>query len=448
MDLIKHNAITIENEVEWFSKILEIRFKLYFEEESEYNSIDEIEPPVTRQTDSEYARIISTHKFGFSERLAIILALIPYVRPQILDAFFVKNSLYDRGFTEFGGVKGNNFNGFIPTGETLAFIIAGNNIEKRLEVIHLFDQGHVFSDKSILKLEEVKEGEPFLSGPLIISDEFMEILTVGEARKPNFSSRFPAKLITTKLNWDDLVIEQHINEEIKDIITWIKNHEMILNEWKIGRMVKPGYRTLFYGPPGTGKTLTASLMGKSTKRDVYKIDLSLIVSKYVGETEKNLARVFDMAEDKDWILFFDEADALFGKRSNTQSSQERYANQEVAYLLQRTEDFPGVVILASNLKGNMDEAFTRRFQSIIYFPIPKPKQREIIWRKTFNADLELDSKIDFSKIATKYEIAGGGIVNILKYCTIKAAERGNKQVFLHDIEEGIRKELLKEGKII
>lgn len=448
MDLISKNAVTIEKEINWFSEILEGRFNSYFEKVEEPFSVTDASIPNIEKGDSVYADLIIKNRFGYKERVALILALIPFIRPQILDTFFVKNSLYDRGFTEFGGIKGNNFGGFIPTGETLAFILAGNNIEERLEVIKLFDQGHVFSDKSILKLEEVKENEPLLSGALVISDEFIEQLTMGKARKPNFSSRFPAKLVTTNLSWDDLVIDQHINEEINDIITWINHSKTIMNDWEIGRKVKPGYRTLFYGPPGTGKTFTASLMGKSTGRDVYKIDLSLIVSKYVGETEKNLARVFDMAEDKDWILFFDEADALFGKRSNTQSSQERYANQEVAYLLQRTEDFPGVVILASNLKGNMDEAFTRRFQSVIYFPMPKPAQREAIWRKTFDADLILDSDISFKKIARDFELAGGGIVNVLKYCTIKAIERNSKEVFKHDIIDGIRKELIKEGKIV
>ncbi len=117
-----------------------------------------------------------------------------------------------------------------------------------------------------------------------------------------------------------------------------------------------------------GKSLTASLLGKSANMDVYRIDLSKVVSKYIGETEKNLSNIFDMAENKDWILFFDEADALFGKRTSASDSKDRYANQEVADLLQRIEDFPGIVILATNLKSNLDEAFARRFQSMIYFP--------------------------------------------------------------------------------
>jgi hypothetical protein len=446
--MIDLNSATIENEIQWFTQVLETRFNIYFEKERDTDNVSDCVPPNLEDNQSVYASIVKDNEMGFYDRIAIILTLIPIMRPQVLDAFFVKNSLYDRAFSEFGGVKGSTFNGFIPTGETLAFILAGNSIAERIKVIQMFEPDHPFSKLGILKLEEVKDGEPMLSGPLILTDEFVDLFTIGTARKPSFSSNFPAKLVTTKLDWEDLIIDQFIEDEIKDIITWIDNSDQILNQWKVGRKIKPGFRSLFYGPPGTGKTFTASLMGKSTGLDVYKIDLSMIVSKYVGETEKNLARVFDMAENKNWILFFDEADALFGKRSNTQSSQERYANQEVAYLLQRTEDFPGVVILASNLKGNMDEAFTRRFQSVIYFPIPKPGQRERIWRNTFDGDLVLDPQIDFKSIAQQYEIAGGGIINVLKYCTIKAAERKSKEVFLHDVMEGIKREMIKEGKIV
>src|SRR5690606_11585436 len=129
--------------------------------------------------------------------------------------------------------------------------------------------------------------------------------------------------------------------------------------WDMRQLIKPGYRTLFYGPPGTGKTLTAMLLGKEFQRNVFRIDLSQVVSKYIGETEKNLEKIFQRAANKEWILFFDEADALFGKRTSVKDAHDRYANQEVSYLLQRVEDFPGLVILASNYKNNIDKAFVR-----------------------------------------------------------------------------------------
>ena len=172
-----------------------------------------------------------------------------------------------------------------------------------------------------------------------------------------------------------MILDYQVEAELEEINTWISSGKTIMEDWGLSRFLKAGYRSLFYGPPGTGKTLAATLLGKKNRMDVYRIDLSMIVSKYIGETEKNLARVFDLAENRNWILFFDEADALFGKRTSTNTSNDRHANQEVAYLLQRIEDFPGIIILATNLRSNIDEAFSRRFQSVVYFPMPTPELR-------------------------------------------------------------------------
>ncbi|MEO1448255.1 MAG: ATP-binding protein, partial [Bacteroidota bacterium] len=197
-----------------------------------------------------------------------------------------------------------------------------------------------------------------------------------------------------------------------------------------------------------GKTLTASLLGKTTALDVYRVDLSKVVSKYIGETEKNLANIFDQAENKNWILFFDEADALFGKRTQANDSKDRHANQEVAYLLQRVEDFPGVVILASNLKSNIDEAFARRFQSMIYFPMPRPSQRLRLWEAAFPPQVNMHKNVNLEAIANKYEIAGGAINNITLHCSLRALTREDHTIYQHDLVDGIRREFRKEGKTV
>src|SRR4029077_7397773 len=159
--------------------------------------------------------------------------------------------------------------------------------------------------------------------------------------------------------------------ELDEIKQWVLHGSTLLHGWNMRHKLQPGFTSLFYGHPGTGKTLSACLLGKHCGCDVYKIDLSLIVSKYIGETEKNLGRIFDVAEHKGWILFFDEADALFGKRTRVSDSHDRFANQEISFLLQRIEEFDGVVILASNIKENIDDAFVRRFHSVVHFPMPK-----------------------------------------------------------------------------
>ena len=153
-------------------------------------------------------------------------------------------------------------------------------------------------------------------------------------------------------------------EEIDALMTWIRHADRLLDDWGLRRALKAGYRSLFHGPPGTGKTLTATLIGQEVQADVYRVDLSMVVSKYIGETEKNLARIFNRAENMNCILFFDEADALFGKRSEVKDSHDRYANIEINYLLQRMEAYGGLAILATNMKNALDQAFMRRLRFV------------------------------------------------------------------------------------
>ncbi len=448
MSKLSENAQTLAQELGWFSDVLNARIKRYFNDPEAKGDIYDMAPPDLSQSNSVYANLVNQFEMSFSERLVLVLALIPHVKPNLLDIFYTKNENFNRGYTEFGGINGNFHSGFIPTGETVAFVLAGDNLELRFKMKAIFSEDHFFHRNNILRLvgNQSNKGEPELSNVLMISDEYLSLLTTGEVFKPDYSTNFPAKRIETKLDWNDLVLDDHVREELEDIITWINHGKTLMNDWGLHTKIKRGYRAMFYGPPGTGKTLTACLIGKSLGIDVYRIDLSMIVSKYIGETEKNLANVFDQAENKDWILFFDEADALFGKRTATSSSNDRHANQEVAYLLQRIEDFPGIIILASNLKGNLDDAFTRRFQSMIYFPVPNEHQRLQLWKNAFGNRIELDDKIDLDKIARDHVISGGSIANVLRHCSIKAMQRDAKMVLARDLETGIRKEFRKEGK--
>lgn len=439
------NEQQLETEIEWFNKVLETRIELYFNQETSFSSIHEIQPPPL--FDSYYSHTVKQFNLGFNERIILILALIPHIRPQVLDTFFTENKNFTRPFTEFGGWKGTTHGGFLPTGETAAFILCGNDIDTRFEVIRLFGQEHFFHKANIIKLENNGDHEPFLSGKINISTEYLYKCTTGETHKPDYNIHFPAKLIETKLQWDDLILSPEVLEEISQLSAWIKHEQTLMKEWKLDKFLKPGYRCLFHGPPGTGKTLTASLIGKASGLDVYRIDLSMLISKYIGETEKNLSNVFDQAENKNWILFFDEADSLFGKRTQTSSANDRFANQETSYLLQRIEDFPGIVILATNLKTNMDEAFSRRFQSVIHFPIPHFEQRLKLWQNMMPSNLLLNKSLKLDKIAENYELAGGAIINVVRYCSLKVLNRGLKEVSEHLVLEGIKKELEKEGKV-
>ena len=250
------------------------------------------------------------------------------------------------------------------------------------------------------------------------------------------------------MDWSDLVLHPHTLREIGEIGNWIQHNDTLLQHWGMKKKIKPGYRALFYGPPGTGKTLTAMLLGKQTGKAVFRIDLSRVVSKYIGETEKNLSRLFDKAENKNWILFFDEADALFGKRTDIRDAHDKYANQEVAYLLQRIEAYNGLVILASNQRANIDDAFVRRFQAIIHFPMPRPEERYEIWRKTIPEQIEMAEDVDWRSVAARFELSGAGILNVVHYCGVEILASQSNRLDLKRLEAAILREYVKEGKVV
>lgn len=451
-DVLTDNARDLERELTWFAEVLDARLRLYFKQDLESEitaaSIFELSPPDLSQSNSYYAQFIQQHEFSSGERLTIALALIPHIRPQLLDVLWTKNQEIDRGFTEFGGLQGTTHGGFIPTGETVAFLLAGDDLSTRFKLMRLFEGDHPFARYHILYLAPVASGEPLLSGALLISGDYLYRFTTGIERKPNFNSEFPARLIETQLDWEHLVLPVSTLEQLDEIKHWILHGQTLLQDWEMYHKLQPGFTSLFYGPPGTGKTFSACLLGKHCGCDVYKIDLSAIVSKYIGETEKNLAKIFDTAEHKQWMLFFDEADALFGKRTKVDDSHDRYANQEISFLLQRIEEFNGVTILASNLKGNIDDAFIRRFQSVVHFPMPKAAERLRIWKNAFSAKAVLEDKIDLGRLADKYDLSGGIIMNVVRYSSLKALSRNENRIWLEDIEEGIRREFLKEGRSV
>ncbi|MBE9586602.1 ATP-binding protein [Mucilaginibacter sp. JRF] len=446
-DAIYLNAVDVLAEIEWFEAVLNARLSLYKGGEGAYKNIYDITPPPLNNKSSVFAEFVSFYNLSFDERIVLILALLPHVSPQFLDVF-LSGEYKERGYTPFGGLKGSAHSGFLPTGETALFILAGNDLGHRFKVLQLFDADHVFKTHNILWLAPSPANEPVLCGQLMLNDEYVDLFTGGKLRSPSFSMDFPAKKITTTLDWDDLVLDRHTMQQLNEIKIWLQHGNKLMNDWGMSKKLKPGYKALFHGPPGTGKTLTAGLFGKLANVDVYRIDLSMIISKYIGETEKNLEKVFMKAENKNWILFFDEADALFGKRTTIADAHDKYANQEVAYLLQRLENYNGLVILSSNMRNNVDEAFGRRLQSIIYFPVPKSTERFSLWQNSFSNQTHLADDINLENIAEQYEIAGGSIINVVQYASLMALNRNENIIRYADIAEGIKKEFKKEGKTV
>ncbi|HEX6901172.1 MAG TPA: ATP-binding protein [Thermoanaerobaculia bacterium] len=444
------NAAFLQKEIAWFRAVVDQRLKLHAGDADALPDPVEAAGPAPRlAAGAAYANVVRKLDLGPAERLVLLLAYLPHLRPDLLDVFFIQNRALERRFTEFGGVTGISHGGFLPTVETALFLLAGEDLEPRLRHRALFHPEHAFYTENVLRLEQRHPEEPPLSAILQLTAEYVERLTTGRSYQPPFSPEFPAQRIATAYEWDDLVLDDVAREEVEDILAWARHQDTLMRGWGLERRLKPGCRALFYGSPGTGKTLTASLLGKATGRPVYRVDLSRVVSKWIGETEKNLASLFDHAQHQDWILFFDEADSLFGQRTESRDANDRAANQQISYLLQRIEDFPGVVILATNLRSHLDEAFARRFQSVIYFAMPNAEQRLRLWEDHFrNKPYRLAADVDLPKLARDYELAGGSILNVLRYACLKAVSRKPWEVRSGDLIHGIRRELQKEGKFL
>ena len=258
-----------------------------------------------------------------------------------------------------------------------------------------------------------------------------------------------AKKIEPRYGWDDIILPADQINILHEIINTVRTRPIVLEEWGVREKLasSSGVATLFAGPPGTGKTMGAEIIAHELGLDLYKIDLSTVVSKYIGETEKNISKIFEEAETSNAILFFDEADALFGKRSEVRDSHDRYANIEISYLLQRMEAYDGVTILATNLRANLDEAFTRRLQFIVDFPFPQEGDRLRIWQTLFPRQVPCEEDIDFSMLAKRYKLAGANIRNIIVSAVYLAAADG-KKISMQHLLHGTHRELQKMRRLI
>lgn len=440
--------LNIEKAIKFLGQLIEIRLQNFFEKGNSNKKLAKTLFPKFKNDQSEFYKFIAQQKLTPEELVVLMLALIPHLDPSFLGKIIAKSLSGPSDFIEIGGVKSADQRYFLPTGETALFLLAGNDLAQKAKFRRLLSSNHFFSKQGIIHLEKVKSGTPKSTGQLILDEEYVELFVLGKKNLPKLSVDFPATHLTTKLEWDDLILPQRTLGEILEIQNWVKHRNTLMQDWGMSNKLKQGYRALFHGPAGTGKTMTVALLGKQTGMEVFRVDLSMVVSKYIGETEKNLSSLFDKAENKNWILFFDEADALFGKRTNVRDAHDKYANQEVSYLLQRIENHAGLIVLASNFKGNMDAAFTRRFQSFIQFTIPNVEDRYKIWRNAFPKKAILDQDIDLMKIAQSYEFSGSNIMNIVQFASLQALARESNLIKNQDILNGIRKEFIKEGKVI
>ncbi|HEX3864912.1 MAG TPA: ATP-binding protein [Stellaceae bacterium] len=248
---------------------------------------------------------------------------------------------------------------------------------------------------------------------------------------------------------DDLVLPKDLLDELDLAAAWMRNRRRVFEQWGFGRRIAlgQGLTALFAGEPGTGKTMAAQVLAHDLGLELFRVDLSRVMSKYIGETEKNLSQLFDNARGSGAMLFFDEADVLFGKRTEVKDAHDRYANLEIGYLLQRMEEHTGTTVLATNRMGDLDDAFTRRFHFILDFPMPRPPERRRIWEGMLPREAERETGIDLDTLARDYEISGGDIRNSVLSAAFMAAEEGGV-IGLRHLKRGLRRELLKTGRVL
>jgi hypothetical protein len=294
---------------------------------------------------------------------------------------------------------------------------------------------------------EFATGLATMREPSVARPATEDLIEAGRALTTPDLGRFAVSL-QPRYTWPDIALPPEKMQQLRQVAAWMKFRRTIHHEWGFGEKLSrgKGLIVLFTGPTGTGKTMAAEILASELSLDLFQIDLSSVVSKYIGETEKNLSAIFRGAEESQALLFFDEADALFGKRTEVKDAHDRYANIEVNYLLQRVEQYQGVVVLATNMQRNLDDAFLRRIQEVIEFPFPDESLRARIWRAHFPAEAPRGEDIDFEFLARQFKLAGGNIKNIALNAALRAA--GEKAAIeMKHLILATKSEYQKQGKL-
>ncbi len=406
-------------------------------------------PPLRLPNDlSPLSCTIQRYALSEPEQVIFLLALAPEADPALLERVLRANLNGGPDLPALGGIRGSQHRGILPTGETAQFLLAGDNLLLRQAIRQMLAADGNLRRHGLIDLLPAPIGEPALAGQLIAQPEWVEQILTGKVSPPAFSSSFPAERVETPLEWTDLVLPERSLTELNYLRNYLATEQSLAGNSAFGKHSRRGYRALFHGPPGTGKTLSAALLGRATERPVFRVDLSMVVSKWIGETEKNLANLFQRAESKGWILFFDEADALFGKRSEVKESNSQYANQTTSFLLQRVENYDGLCILATNFRSNLDRAFTRRFEAIVPFFPPGPAERLRLWQSILPPALPLEAGLDAAELAEQYELTGASIANVVRHAVLESLAAGASTLSKSQLLAAIVREYAKEDRVV
>lgn len=446
-EMLRRNIETIEADIKLLRNLINFRLS---PSDSQLDQKSVLDWPSHQPSNGPYSDFV--HDLSIEEWVLLLIALLPHYSPRIQRELVasVQDGLLITNPHLGGYVKRSSIQ-FIPSLETVIFLCAGTDMEaQHLCYRKLIFEGQLIK-RQIISLNPFIQNEPVLSDKELIpelAEEYVQYLLHGRAPRPDFGKNFPAKLLTTNKNWDQMVLMPFTKREVELLIDWVEHGEALSDESK-GHF-GPGYPALFFGPPGTGKSLTAALIGKRCGLNVFRVDASRVVSKYIGETEKNLVQLFERMKvenqnkGKRSVLFFDEADVLFSKRTEVKDAKDKWANMETSVLLPLIEEYDGLVIIATNFEHNLDEAMDRRFQLKIKFPTPSYQERILIWQKALPSAYNYPTPDSTQQLA-RYKLSPAAINNILKGGCLQARKRGSQTIIAKDLEYFISMEFAKSG---
>ncbi|UXX77743.1 ATP-binding protein [Reichenbachiella carrageenanivorans] len=437
LDVLTLNIQSFTDAESWLKKTINRRIK-EVTEQLDILSFQEISEAPIWDTESAWAKVAQEFHLETEEVFMLVVIYVAQFQPSSLSELWAVDKLDYKA----GGKKREGDGHRTPTLRTVLFLLAGDKAIKRAFYYARLVQSRLFKEQVLVT--KIGEMDSLEDQQIKMNNEYYRWLMNGQKARIEISADFPANVLETHLCFDDLVLKDSVRTQLQYLMDFVQHQRELYSNESFASKIKPGYVAMLYGPPGTGKTMTVSVMGKALDIDVYSIDLSRVVSKYIGETEKNLEKIFERLEGKRCILFFDEADALFGKRTEVKDAKDRYANQEVAYLLQKIERFPGLVILASNYSQNLDSAFRRRILTSIFMPPPGEEERQILWERAIPDHYRCESASLLGELAKKHTLTGANIANIVKLACIRASKEGERVLTHRLLADLIKLEQSKE----
>lgn len=367
------------------------------------------------------------------QRFCILMAGAPHLEPQ-----------YGQTFATLLGDPAQTY----PTKSLLLYLysLGGEVTEEERGRMMIHDGFYRSYFRRIVPQPEISLWHQ--DGLLLEKEAFFTWMYAGAALQEERDLEGYASRIPCVFSWDDLVAEERVYKGLREICARVRHQELVGDTWGFyeKRPYGRGVCAVFYGPSGTGKTMAAQVVARELHMELYRVDVSQVTSKYIGETQKNISRLFELARNRGIILFFDEADSLFARRTEVKDSHDRHANHESAHLLQQLEGYEGVTILATNLKDNMDEAFKRRIGMMVHFQMPGVEARRRLWKKAF-PDRAPTEDIPFDWYAEKFELSGSEIKEAALQAAFLAADEG-KRINRFHLKEAVRQCYFKYGRIL